>query len=246
MLVAQEAPTIAAAAAPPAQTVAGYTPGPEAVQFLTVAPPVLLQFVFFSPLPAVKQFRDSGTTGDVSIMPYSMMVANGTLWFTYGALLSNPTIMLPNVTAIALGSAYVATFLRYRSPQAVTAPHLATSAGLITAIVGSAVVLPLETAQSFIGYLGCGVCAAMFAGPLAAMSTVLRDRSAAAIPLGFTVFSTVNTTVWLGYGLLVLGDPFIWAPNVLGLASSLTQLGLLVRFGTAPKAAAAAAATLKS
>jgi hypothetical protein len=66
---------------------------------------------------AAMQFRSEGTTGDVSIMPYTMMVANGTLWFTYGALLSNPTIMLPNITAIVLGSGYVATFLKYRSPQ---------------------------------------------------------------------------------------------------------------------------------
>ena len=76
---------------------------------------------------------------------------------------------------------------------------------------------------------------------LASMQAVLRDRSAAAIPVGFTLFSTVNTSVWLGYGALVLGDPFIWAPNVLGLASSLTQIGLIARFGTAPPAAAAAA-----
>lgn len=100
--------------------------------------------------------------------------------------------------------------------------------------VGVATQLPLADAQSYIGYLGCGVCVAMFGGPLASMSTVLTTRSAAAIPIGFTAFSTVNTTVWLGYGALVLGDPFIWAPNVLGLASSLTQLGLIARFGTAP------------
>ena len=75
----------------------------------------------------------------------------------------------------------------------------------------------------------------MFGGPLASMGSVLRDQSAAAIPVGFTVFSTINTTVWLGYGALVLGDPFIWAPNVLGLGSSLTQLGLIARYGTAPR-----------
>ena len=72
------------------QTIAGYTPSEDMVKFLSVAPPILLQFVFFSPLPAVKAFRDSGTTGDVSIAPYSMMVANGTL---ATALLSNPTIV---------------------------------------------------------------------------------------------------------------------------------------------------------
>ena len=203
LMVAQEPATV--------QTIAGYTPSPDVVKFLSIAPPILLQFVFFSPLPAVKAFRDSGTTGDVSIMPYAMMVANGTLWFTYGALLSNATIMLPNITAILMGAGYCATFLKYRSPQSVTLPYLGASAGLVCTTVGAAAFLPLASAQSFIGYLGCGVCVAMFGGPLTSMSSVLRDRSAASIPMGFTLFSTVNTSVWLGYGALVLGDPFIWA-----------------------------------
>lgn len=224
-------------AAEPATAVTLYDafhPGPLVEQALTVLPPVLLQFVFFSPLPAVRQFHETGTTGDVSIMPYSMMVANGTLWFTYGAILSNPTIMLPNVTAIVMGTGYCYTFWRNRSPQAVTVPYLAGAAGLCSVTIGSAMALPVADAQNFIGYLGCVVCAGMFSGPLASMQTVLRDRSAAAIPLGFTLFSTVNTSVWLAYGAVVLHDPFIWGPNVLGLASSLTQLGLIARFGTAP------------
>ena len=89
-------------------------------------------------------------------------------------------------------------------------------------------------ATAAVGYLGCGVCVAMFGGPLAAIGAVLRDRSASAIPLGFTAFSTVNTAAWLGYGALVLGDPFIWFPNVLGLASSVVQLGLIAHFGREP------------
>ena len=115
------------------------------------------------------------------------MVANGTLWFTYGALLSNMTIMLPNISAIVMGTGYVATFIKYKSPQAVVTPYLGASAGLIATTVGSAMLLPLDTAQQAIGYLGCGVCVAMFGGPLTAMGAVLRDKSAASIPLGFTV-----------------------------------------------------------
>uniref|UniRef100_A0A7S2C5U8 Sugar transporter SWEET n=1 Tax=Haptolina brevifila TaxID=156173 RepID=A0A7S2C5U8_9EUKA len=209
------------------------TPGPLLEQTLTVLPPVLLQFVFFSPLPAVREFHRTGTTGDVSIMPYSMMVANGTLWFTYGALLGNPTIMVPNITAIVMGIGYCSVFWRNRSPQAQPLPYLVGSGGLCAVTVGAAVALPLAEAQNFIGYLGCAVCVGMFSGPLASMSVILRDRSAASIPLGFTLFSTLNTTTWLAYGALVLHDPFIWGPNVLGLASSVAQIGLIARFGTA-------------
>ena len=199
-----------------------------------------VQFVFLSPLPAVKAMVDSDTTGDVSVMPYAMMVANGSIWFAYGALLGNYTIALPNITAIVMGAGYCAAFVRHASPQARVAPYFGGAAALVAATAGAATLLPLGDAQAVIGYLGCAVCVGMFGGPLAAISSVLRDRSAAALPLGFTVFGVLNTSVWLGYGALVLGDPFIWAPNVLGLGSSLLQLGLIARFGTAPPAATAA------
>lgn len=207
---------------------------PSVVSLLTVAPPVLVQLVFLSPLPAVKKFVDDGTTGDVSVMPYAMMCANGCLWGTYGLLLENPTIWAPNVTAVVAGAAYVAAFVRYQAPTASVAPYVGASAGLVGAAGLAVAVLDHASATAAVGYLGCGVCVGMFGGPLAAMGSVLRTKSAAAIPLGFTVFSTVNTAAWLGYGALVLGDPFIWFPNVLGLGASLAQLGLVAKFGSAP------------
>ena len=91
-----------------------------------------------------------------------------------------------------------------------------------------------------VGSIGCGVCVAMFAGPLASIRAVVRERSAAAIPAGFTLFSLANTAAWLAYGL-ALDDAFVWAPNVLGLAAATAQLGLVVRYGTGGGAAAAAA-----
>ncbi|KAH8066256.1 beta-lactamase [Aureococcus anophagefferens] len=57
----------------------------------------------------------------------------------------------------------------------------------------------------------------------------------ASLPLGFTAFSLANTSSWLAYGVLVLDDPDIWAPNVLGLGSAATQLLLILRFGRTPK-----------
>lgn len=210
--------------------------GPALADFLRIAPGVCVQAVFLSPIPAMRQFRDTGTTGDVAIAPYAAMFANGSLWATYGALLNNPSIALPNVTAIVLGAGYVAHFLRYRSPQAVVMPYLGLSAAMVSATAGAALALPAADAASAIGYLGCTVSVAMFSGPLASIRAVLRDRSAAAIPPAFTAISVINTTVWSAYGALVIHDPFIWGPNLLGLGSALAQAGLIARFGTAPPA----------
>ena len=76
------------------------TVGPEVAQALTVVPPVLLQGVFVSPLPAVRGYAQKGTTGDASVAPYALMVANGTVWLTYGVLIGAPTVALPNTNSL--------------------------------------------------------------------------------------------------------------------------------------------------
>lgn len=142
--------------------------------------------------------------------------------------------MAPNFSAIALGAGYCATFYKYRSPQAVVLPYVGASAALVATCGGAAAALPAAEAASFVGSLGCAVSVAMFSGPLASIRAVLRDRSAASIPPAFTGISIVNTSLWATWGVLVLHDPFIWAPNFLGLGSACAQAGLIARFGTAP------------
>lgn len=208
--------------------------GSSAAAFLTVAPGVCVQGVFLAPLAAMKHFRDTGTTADVAIAPYTAMFANGSLWATYGALQENAAIMMPNLPAIVLGAGYCGYFIKHRSPQAVVLPYLGASAAMVGTTVGAACVLPSADAASFIGTLGCAVSVAMFSGPLASIKAVLRDRSAASIPPAFTVLSLVNCSVWTAYGGLVIHDPFIWAPNMLGFSSAAAQAGLIAKFGAGP------------
>jgi len=79
---------------------------------------------------------------------------------------------------------------------------------------------------------GVGICLLMFGGPLASIKTVLKERSAAALPPAFVLSSAATCSLWSAYGILILKDPFIFGPNMLGLAASLTQLGLIAKFGT--------------
>ena len=207
------------------------TVGPEVAQALTVVPPVLLQGVFVSPLPAVRGYANAGTTGDASVAPYALMVANGTVWLTYGILIEAPTVALPNVTAVALGMYYTYTFHTYKPADAPFGPYVAGATAVASLAVGTALVLEPEAAAHTVGLIGCGVLPAMFAGPLAAARKVVSSKNAAAIPLAFTLFSTVNTITWIGYGLLVIDDVYIWGPNVVGLGASFAQLALVARYG---------------
>ena len=207
------------------------TVGPEVAQALTVVPPVLLQGVFVSPLPAVRGYAQKGTTGDASVAPYALMVANGTVWLTYGVLIGAPTVALPNITAVSLGMYYTYTFHKYKPADAPFAPYVIAASSVAALAVGTALVLEPEAAAHTVGLIGCGVLPAMFAGPLAAARKVVSSKNAAAIPLAFTLFSTVNTITWIGYGLLVIDDVYIWGPNVIGLGAAIAQLGLVARYG---------------
>lgn len=182
----------------------------------------------------MRQFRADGTTGSVSVMPYAAMAANGAAWTTYGALSSDFTIMIPNFSGLLFGSYYCHQFYSLRSPEATVLPYFGGGAAFVAAVLGAAATLPIASAQTAIGSAGCALTAMMFYGPLAAVGTVLKDRSAASLPLAFTLASTANCTLWTSYGALVIHDPFVYGPNGFGLGMSMVQLGLIARFGTAP------------
>lgn len=67
--------------------------------------------------------------------------------------------------------------------------------------------------------------------PLAALGTVIRDKSTAALPFKTCLVMWLSSACWLGYGALVAGDPKIYIPNSLGFALASSQMLLFVIFG---------------
>ena len=214
---------------------------PSLETFLKVVPPLAFQVVILSPLQAIRKFREEKTTGSVSPVPYAAMCANGAIWSTYGVMTNDPTIWAPNIPAFIAGAFYSQQFFAHRAPDA--PPTLPVFAGFGTVAGGcatAALVQTPEQAAMTIGYVGSAVCVVMFSGPLAAIRTVLAEKSAASIPPAFSLASATNCALWVSYGYLVIGDAFIWVPNVAGFAASTAQIGLWLHFGSAPRAEAVA------
>ena len=88
-----------------------------------------------------------------------------------------------------------------------------------------------ELAQTSLGYLGCAVVVAMFSGPLMVIKEVIDTKSTKNLPFPMAIATVVNCSLWLGFGLLVIDDPFVWFPNVLGLGSGIAQLALFAKYG---------------
>ena len=216
---------------------AGPALDPSIVKFLQVVPPLAFQVVILAPVQAIRRFREEGTTGSVSPVPYAAMCSNGAIWMSYGFLQGDPTIYLSNIPALVMGGLYAQQFAAHRAPDAPPVLPVYCGFGGIAATCGAiAVTQPPDAAAMAIGYIGSSVCVAMFSGPLLAIRAVLRERSARSIPPAFSVASTTNCALWSAYGFLVINDPFIWLPNAAGFAAGATQLGLYLRFGAAPPA----------
>ena len=206
----------------------------EVTRFLQVSTPISSQILFLSPLQTMASFREDGTTRDATALPYAAMVGNGVAWCAYGALASpapDSTILLSNLGGVAFGLYYCFTFSKYMS-RGSNAPAI--FAGMLTvvgAIIAAALALPTETAHELTGFTGVAFSLIMTSGPLASIRAVLRDCSASSLPMGFTLAAALTSGLWASYGLLVIDDPLVYGPNVVGLIASATQLLLYARFG---------------
>eukprot|EP00808_Paulinella_micropora_P029412 g43887.t1 len=204
------------------------------VPLLTYGTPVAAQLLFLSSLLTMKQFARAKSTLGVSPLPYAMMVPNGVLWMCYGALAHDMAIFLPYVSSLLLGAYYLRTFQRYMGPEERLLPHVVVAAGLSGWCLAATALLQPAHALHVLGLTGCAVTVGMFGAPLTVIRTVLRTKNAEALPLGWTLATLLNCSCWVGYGALVIGDPYIWGPSTLGVASGLVQLALIVRFGRGP------------
>jgi uncharacterized protein with PQ loop repeat len=92
--------------------------------------------------------------------------------------------------------------------------HFAAVGAIGAGVVAVAATLPIETAQVVIGVTGDVICVAMFSGPLAAIKSVIEEKSTKSLPFAFTCATFVNCSLWSVYGICVLSDPYVWIPNV--------------------------------
>lgn len=198
--------------------------------------PMAAIVVFMAPLPTIQNIRRDKTVGNLPLLPYTSMISSSFLWMVYGLLLSNAQLVVPNFVGFLLGLYYVTSFIPYAPSSAPTLPGSVKLHVQVVATMGFLTILlavsPLPI--TIVGNLGVVVCMIMFASPLAALQTVVRTRSAAAIPLPFTVASTTNCFLWSVSGWFDLKDPNVYVPNLVALAFSLLQIVLKLYYGNGP------------
>ena len=186
-----------------------------------------------APLPTILQISKNKSTGGLPLLPYSSMVANGFLWMVYGWLQDLPSIWSSNMIGTILGIYYFKEFKRFCPAGTSNLPgtarqHKYAVSWIILSNTFLLMNVPKENAAQLIGKEAVMMYIILFASPLAALKDVIATKSAASIPLPFTIASIVNCSLWSIVGLLKLKDFNIYFPSLLGLSSALVQLFLKV------------------
>jgi len=201
-------------------------------------PGAVSQTFFVSPIPVFRKIIQDQSVGKLPLLPYSSMFVNGIFWFSYGLLIGNPAVWVTNVPPIIFGATYTAIFCKYCPADAAWLPytrgyHLAGMAFAVCFVGGLVSTQDPAVASSVIGSVAVGMCVVMFSGPLAALRTVLQQKSTKSLPFPMMIATVANCSLWTFYGVELVHDPFIWGPNPLGLLSGLAQAILFMRFGIA-------------
>ena len=204
-----------------------------------------------SPLPTIWRIQRERGVGNLPLLPYTIMIINSLLWFSYGVLLREIRIWGSNGIGLVLGVYYFTAYLPFVPPSPSSSeqfPSITThNKGGSSTLPGTlqqhfqAIALALlfvvftmltagQSAAYVIGRVGVVVCVSLFASPLAAIRVVLETRSSRSIPLPFTVAMTINCFLWTVFGLWQADDANIYVPNGLGLGFQLAQVGLKLYF----------------
>lgn len=162
------------------------------------------------------------------------MISNSFVWVMYGILKNLPSVYMSNGVGVILGTYYFRMYVRYCTVMGAVKQirvHVRGAACIIVGNVCLAQILEKDVAADIIGREGVFYCVVLFASPLVALKHVLETKSAASIPLPFTIACFVNCLCWSVTGWFTMKDFNIYFPNLLGLSCACAQLGLKGVYG---------------
>ena len=206
--------------------------GNEAVSFLQVAPPVAAMLMILSPTTTLWHANSIGSTGNLPIMPYALMMANSFVQSVFGILLNDMSITITNTFGLLCAILYCGIWLRNRDKGSMPVKSAFMSVLAIFIILMTLLTLPSTDSQtvSLVGMFGAMVIVFMFSGPLVTLSHVVRTKNSSSLTLPYALAGLACCSLWALYGYLVVQEAAVWVPNTLGILPCLSQLLLLIRY----------------
>ena len=217
------------------------------ITFVSAAATVVCVAMLGSPAQAAWAFKKAGTVGALRINFYTMQMVNCTFWAFYGILISSVAVTLSNVCGVCVAVFCICLFLSVARNEESAGKKLTSGSSVresatfvFIGVVFATVVLVGDTfaifsgyqddVVTFMGFAGSVTSCVMLASPLQQAKYIIQSRNADVLNPSTVFLAVVNCLLWIVYGLLT-ANPFIWAPNGIGLAITLGQLYLLLRYG---------------
>jgi solute carrier family 50 protein (sugar transporter) len=201
------------------------------VNLAGTAAPLASMLLFAAPIPTIRQVTQDKDSGSLPLLPYTCTIASCFVWSMYGVLVKEESIWATNAIGVVTGLFYFIQFARFAPKQSSTLPgsisqHIQGILAIMLLTCAAAIALPPKA----VGMMGVMLTIALFSSPLAALKTVLQTKSAASIPLPFTLASIANCFLWSVVGLFSMKDFNVVFPNSLGLLSGLVQVFLKILY----------------
>ncbi|KAF4028760.1 Sugar efflux transporter for intercellular exchange [Phytophthora infestans] len=204
---------------------------------LRVLTTVAALLVGLSPLPDFYRIHKTQTTGEVSILPITLLFCNCVMWAIYGCWTNNIfPVVACNVYGMTTSIVFSSIYYRWSADRASVHKiwsHAAyvLAAGTFYLILGSCGVTNQthdQVASSF-GFIAVAINIALYASPLAGMKKVIETKDASSLPITISVVFLGNAALWVVYALAA-GDVFVMVPNMLGMILCAAQVALYVKY----------------
>ena len=173
------------------------------VRGLRIAGPAFFLSFQGSAVKTALQIIADKSVGPLSAFPFVSLLTNCVIWTYYGILKSDMTVLVPNAIGIFAGAGCIAGYHKYANTKPLSLYAIS------AALIAFSSALAYQGNWQLLGSLGCVVAIILTGSPLATLSTVIKDKSTAALPLFTSVAGWCNSCSWSLYGLLVANDPMV-------------------------------------
>jgi len=187
------------------------------------------------------------STGEVPFLPFLITFVNTSLWFGYGRLKQDPTIVLVNAIGVCLSFVYSLIYYYYslqkqerisllkqakvaRYKQDFVGKQLAGGLIFLGVIYGYVQLGDEDSSLLHLGFICSLFSILMFGSPLIGMGHVITTRDTSSMSFPLCLMNFLVSALWALFGFRV-EDSFIIVPNLIGAVLSVVQLTLFAVYG---------------